>query len=110
MIKRTGPVIAGSFFVPFLQNKAMAEDNFWDQFKDDDIPFEKRERKEWVEPDPLTGGTQKVVTIGKSFMMVIPDRAIQLSPEEAEAFRARLGVYRSTGPNTGIWECGKKDL
>lgn len=89
----------------------MPEDNFWDQFKEDDeIPFEKRERKEWVEPDPLTGGIQKVVTIGKSFMMVIPDRAIQLSPEEAEAFRARLGVYRSTEPNTGIWESGKKDL
>ena len=61
--------------------------------EDESVPFEKRERKEWVEKDPLTGGEQTVVTVGKSFMMVIPHQGIKLTPEQAENHRAIMKAY-----------------
>jgi hypothetical protein len=61
--------------------------------EDEGIPWEDRERKEWIEPDPITGGTMTVVTIGKCFLMQIPHQAIQMTPEEMERFKAIVQTY-----------------
>lgn len=46
---------------------------------DPNLPDDWDDKKEWVEPDPLTGGEQTVITRGKNFMMVIPHEG--LTPE-----------------------------
>ena len=61
---------------------------------DEGIPFEQRERKESVERDPLTGGTMTVVTIGRTFMMLIPHQAIQMTPEEVERAKTIGECYK----------------
>jgi hypothetical protein len=57
------------------------------------IPWEKRERKEWVEHDPITGGTMTVVTIGKCFLMQIPHQEIKLTHEQQERFKNLTALY-----------------